>query len=221
MLNKLRDEIHENHSEIGKRYGMLTCLSISPKKANEKYLVCKCDCGKVKEIRKGHLTSGATISCGCYNRQLAAKRLRTHGLSKTKLYITWSNMKNRCYNPNNKRYNRYGERGIIVCEEWLNDFEAFAKWAQSNGYSKNLTVDRIDNDGNYEASNCRWVDATQQANNRSNTIYIELNGRRQTIKKWSKELGLSINTIRDRMKKTNNPKAILRKETINGKRLEK
>lgn len=112
-----------------------------------------------------------------------------HGLSRHQLYGVWSTMKARCANTKNKKYPRYGGRGITVCEEWQT-FEPFYEWAMANGYRNNLTIDRIDNDGDYCPENCRWVTLQKQANNTSKTIKIEFNGETKTLSEWAEIIGV-------------------------------
>ena len=110
-------------------------------------------------------------------------------------------MKARCYNPHNGFYHRYGGRGITVCDEWKNNFSAFRKWAMCNGYSDGLTLDRIDFDGNYEPSNCRWATSKEQANNKCTNHYVMFNGEKKTLKQWSESTGLSYPTLLGRIKR--------------------
>lgn len=114
-----------------------------------------------------------------------------HGLAHTRIDNIYKTMISRCYNSNDTKFLRYGKRGIKVCDEWKSDRTAFYKWAFHNGYSEELSIDRIDNDGNYEPNNCRWVDAIAQANNKSSNKHILFNGRRLTIAEWSRELGIN------------------------------
>lgn len=123
-----------------------------------------------------------------------------HGLRKHPLYGVWANMKTRCENPNDKHYSRWGGRGIRVCEEW-HDFKRFYDWAISNGYSEGLTIDRIDNNGNYEPSNCRWVTVLEQNQNKRNVILLTHNGETKTCAEWSRMFGLSKNTVYSRFHK--------------------
>lgn len=111
------------------------------------------------------------------------KRLK-HGKTNTRLYNTWQRMKQRCYNPNKQHYEDYGGRGIEVCKEWLHDFQAFYDWSMTHGYDDTLTIDRIDVDGNYEPSNCRWVDMKTQCRNRRNTKYIKYKGETKPLVEW-------------------------------------
>ena len=121
-----------------------------------------------------------------------------HGKYKTRLYRTWSRIKTRCYNKNFQHFKHYGGRGITVCDEWLHDFMAFYDWAISNGYADNLTIDRIDVDGNYEPSNCRWITNEEQQNNRRNNIHLTYKGKTQTITQWANELGIKRDLIERR-----------------------
>ena len=140
----------------GQRFGRLTVLE-----RTELKWLCKCDCGNKKIVAGGHLVSGDTKSCGCL-------RIK-HGMRNTRLYSIWHGMKERCYNTKHKFYKHYGGRGIKVCEEWKNDFQTFADWALSHGYADNLTIDRIDVNGNYEPSNCQWATNAEQQRNKRNS----------------------------------------------------
>jgi hypothetical protein len=150
----------------GHAFGRLTVLGrSSPKPDGAIWWSCKCVCGSTKDVRGADLKRGFVLSCGCWNSQRTANRNRTHGESGTRLYHIWQAMRGRTGNPKASRYSYYGGRGISVCPEW-NDFEQFRDWALSNGYADNLSIDRIDNDGNYEPSNCRWADQKTQVRNR-------------------------------------------------------
>lgn len=116
-----------------------------------------------------------------------------------RLYNAWKNIKQRCYDPNRRDYKYYGGKGIKVCDKWLHNFQAFNNWAITHGYADNLTLDRVDVNGNYEPSNCRWVDMQIQANNKSNNHFLTYNGKTQTIAQWSREVGISQDTIRRRI----------------------
>lgn len=159
----------------GRKYDRLTVVSYQGKTSNRQSLwLCKCECGRLITVSKGKLTSGNTKSCGCLHSEQLAKRNKEnakHGLEKSRLYGVWHGMKQRCLDPNRKEYPYYGGRGITICNEWINDFIAFREWAFNNGYDEAApygvcTLDRIDVNGNYEPSNCRFVDSKTQAQNR-------------------------------------------------------
>jgi len=151
----------------GKRYGKLTVLKYVGKDKNRHSLwLCKCDCGVEKTISSTALQAGQK-SCGCEGaRTTLSQRMTKHGMYKSRIYDIWHCMKDRCYREGNSKYYLYGGRGIRVCDEWKNDFVPFYEWAMSNGYKDDLTLDRIDSDGNYEPSNCRWATVTEQNRNR-------------------------------------------------------
>ena len=121
-----------------------------------------------------------------------------HGLRHTRLYSTWCRIKRKCYNPNDDHYKYYGARGIKVCDEWLNNPKAFYNWSMENGYQNNLTIDRIDVNGNYEPNNCRWVDMSTQVRNRRNTIYLTYKGETKPLMEWCEILHLKYGTIKRR-----------------------
>lgn len=185
----------------GKQFGKLKVLELAEIRKGHKYWLCQCDCGRKKIIRGSSLISGITSSCNC----LRANNNKTHGKTNTRLFNIWSGMKKRCYNKNNKGYCNYGKRGISICNEWLNSFESFYEWAINNGYREDLTIDRIDNNGNYEPSNCRWTNIKTQCNNRRSNKIIEYNGEKHTISEWSTITGINKNTIWARIYKYNLP----------------
>lgn len=180
----------------GQKFGQLTVLYyLHNYHKKGVYWLCACECGNLIEVRNCNLISGNTKSCGC----LRGTKLMKHGLYHTRLYNIWLNMKNRCYNKNHQSYSNYGGRGIAVCDEWCNDFQAFYDWSMLHRYNDTLTIDRIDNDGNYSPSNCRWVTIKQQANNRRTNVYLTYNGKTRTMKEWADELGVNYkNFQRDR-----------------------
>lgn len=184
----------------GQKFGRLTVLKLHEINIrHEAMWLCQCECGKTKIVRSNSLTSGLIVSCGCYHKEMLKMRLTTHGQSHTRLFNIWQNVKRRCYNPNYKYYSYYGGRGITMIEEWKNDFGVFQKWATENGYKNNLTLDRIDSDGNYEPSNCRWATRqTQQNNLRSNHRYT-INGEEKTLMEWCKIYGVPHERTRNRV----------------------
>lgn len=194
----------------GERFGRLLVLGRSENdwidKNERRYprWDCVCDCGNKITARADALRSGHTKSCGCYKRKKCAERVvamnTTHGGADSRLYNTWSHMKARCLNKNNKSYSHYGGRGIKICDAWLNDFDEFRRWALLHGYNDQLTIDRIDVNGNYEPENCRWADHKTQANNTTKNHYIEYGGERHTLSQWSEITGVPPYAIRKRIK---------------------
>lgn len=167
---------------------------------------CICDCGKSCIVDGAKLRNGHTQSCGCYRHERQIEANTKHNGRKTRLYIVWCNMKGRCYNPNDKRFRNYGGRGITVCNEWKNDFDAFRKWAESAGYNPKAergvcTLDRIDNNKSYSPENCRWVNNQIQANNKSNNKNITYKGETKTISEWARIIGIKNDTLQSRLSK--------------------
>ena len=157
---------------IGSVYNKLTVTSEPFKRSGKFYLTVKCKCGSLKDIRID--TFGKSISCGCYRKETASANSSKHGLWKHPLFRVWSSMKERCLTSSHKSFNNYGGRGILVWIEWQNDFKCFYDWAMSNGYKKGLQLDRIDNNGNYQPSNCRFTNHVTNSQNRR-TSKLDIN----------------------------------------------
>ena len=188
----------------GKKFGKLEVIGVHDTGSRKTYYVCQCDCGNVKVVRADSLISGATKSCGCIKKEQDKINLSAnhkHKMSGTRIYETWQDMKRRCYNKQNARYDRYGGRGITVCDEWLNNFQSFYDWAISNGYSDDLTIDRIDNDGNYEPSNCRWSTAKEQCNNRGSNINITIGNATKSLMCWCEIFNVDYKKVYARYKR--------------------
>lgn len=188
---------------IGRRFGRLTVVGFerthaTPCGTKRKMWRCKCECGKETVVAENNLKNGSTKSCGCWKHEKLKEHNTLHGDSNDRLYLIWKNMKRRCNSPNDKRYETYGGKGIKVCEEWNDSYQSFKEWAYTNGYDdsaefQECTLDRIDNEGDYEPSNCRWVDRITQANNTSKNHHVELNGIKMTIAEFARTMNISKN----------------------------
>lgn len=191
---------------VGKRFGMLTVVERAEYKYNKNGYrrdswLCNCDCGNEKITTGENLRRGMTKSCGCMRKNTF--HVKKHGKSNSRIYMCWHDMKKRCYDKNNKRYKNYGGRGISVCGDWLgeNGFQNFFDWAMANGYTDELTIDRIDVNGNYCPENCRWITRKEQARNRTKSRIIEYNGEKKCLKEWSEILGVPYSRLSDRIVK--------------------
>ena len=199
----------------GRRFGRLTAMYRGENtKYNDTTWVCICDCGNQKTIRYSDLISGKTISCGCYKAEDTRQRMTTHGESHTRLHDIWRGMIKRCEAPYASRYDLYGGRGISVCAEW-HTYENFAEWEKQSGYRDDLSIDRIDPNGNYCPENCRWATAKEQANNTSRNHYVEYDGKRYTISELAEIKKINAGTLRSRIDKLHWPinKAVERRTT--------
>jgi len=195
---------------IGKKIGRLTVIGRKPDYVDAKgrkrtMMECVCECGTSVVLRADSLNNGHTTSCGCLQRERAAEtgryvgaKSKKYGESRERLHNIWYLMKYRCENTQSPAYARYGGRGIKVCSEWndgISGYFAFKKWALHNGYSDTLTLDRIDNNGDYQPSNCRWVGSEVQNNNKRNNIRYEYNGKSLTVFQFAREYGLPPKTL--------------------------
>lgn len=193
---------------LNQRFGRLVVVEELPKQKRNPFWKCKCDCGNYSCCTSGNLKSGKIVSCGCLKLEKLLQRSTTHNQRHTHLYEVWKGIRQRCKNPKRKGYHNYGGRGITICEEWDKSFQAFYDWSYANGYStenqKNeklkLTIDRIDNNGNYEPSNCRWVDRKTQASNMRTTKLITINGETKCLAEWFRNYNISSWTYYTRIK---------------------
>ena len=203
-MSKLIDLTHMRFERlfVERRYGTAS--------SGHALWLCKCDCGNTKVISSNQLHSG-TKSCGCLQRENAAKsaKNRVHtpcrhkyevGTEYSRLHQAYKDIKNRCYNQNSKSYKSYGMRGITICQEWQNDFYAFRDWAMVNGHADDLTLDRINVNGNYEPNNCRWITVKEQNNNRRNNRIVTYNGETMTLHElWERYTDVPYKTLWSRV----------------------
>lgn len=197
------------NNEIEKKYNRLTVISFAYSHPVMGFFYnCKCECGNTKIFGITAIKRGSTKSCGCLQKEALKKlntgnsnRLFKHGDSHTKLHICWVNMIDRCTNKNCTGYKNYGGRGITICKEWIKDYLTFKEWAVSNGFCKELTLDRINVNGNYEPSNCRWITQQEQCNNRRATTFLEMDGITMPLADWSRKLNIKIITIHGRLRR--------------------
>lgn len=182
----------------GQRFGRLLVIKRAESMSTGiVFWECLCDCGHTSIVRSQMLLRGSTVSCGCFRRERAGANPKiTHGKTKTKEYTVWANMKGRCYNEKDAAYYNYGGRGITICERWLNSFENFLK--DMGECPDGMSIDRINNDGNYEPSNCKWVTIFEQNANRRGNIQITIEGETKTLMQWSRKRGLKYGTVHDR-----------------------
>lgn len=195
---------------IGKKNNYLTVIGLTRLPNKHRAFICECDCGNTTTIEPVFWDKGYVKSCGCKHDELLSEANTKHGYSGDRLYHVWSNMKQRCYNPKNSNYRNYGGRGISICDEWLENFEAFREWALENGYDydaefSDCTLDRIDVNGNYKPSNCRWADAKTQRNNQRPRDYgyrktmHNISGEEKSTSEWCVIYGVTAPTVAYRM----------------------
>lgn len=188
----------------GDKFSKWTIIEeIAPKIISDKprrMFRCKCECGNIGEVQLACLRNGHSTSCGCEQKKKASEANIKHGLADNHpLYGVWKNMKKRCSNPNATGYENYGGRSICVCEEWASNFQKFYDWAIANGWSKELTIDRINVDDDYYPENCRWATMKVQNNNRTKNHYLEYEGNQYTLSTLSEYLNIPYNVVRYRI----------------------
>lgn len=176
----------------GRRFGYLTVKNKVKVSYGKYKWLCLCDCGKEHLVNTYHLLNGDIVSCGCMHYKIG------HGQTNTRLYHIWCTMKARCNRKSSAKYRRYGGRGIRLCNEWR-CFENFYSWAMENGYDETLSINRIDNDGDYCPENCRWATVKQQANNTSRTKRITAFGQTHSVSEWSEITGIDAKLIYRRL----------------------
>lgn len=181
----------------GQKFGRLTAVRAEREKGKRTRWVCRCECGIEHTVDQTHLTRGNTRSCGCLNSEVAALRNNKnakHGMWKSKEFALWTGMLARCYNKNHDQYPRYGGRGIIVCAEWRDSFQAFFSHMGVRPSPKH-SIERNDNNGNYEPANVRWATVLEQANNRRNNRFVEWGGESLTVAQLARRYGLTDNLV--------------------------
>lgn len=203
QTNKLKypNKSHPNKSFrdlSGLKFGRLKVVELHhTDQFRKSYWKCECECGKIVIVRGSALTTGNTKSCGCLIYE--SKNIK-HGMKHERLYRIWSGIKARCYTKNNKAYDRYGGRGISMCQEWKDNFVAFYKWAMDNGYLDDLSIDRINVNGNYEPSNCRWSTPKEQSDNKRCNILITISGITLDLQQWCDKIGINRSTVNTRVR---------------------
>lgn len=180
----------------GQRFGRLTVIKKTERRdeSGNVYWYCKCDCGGNIETQGKSLRKGLVISCGCAKREHGKNLNLKHGMSRTRVYDIWCAMKSRCSNNSDENYLKYGGRGISICEEWIDSedgFENFAKWAFDNGYMDDLSIDRIDVDGDYKPSNCKWSTPKEQMQNTRRNRYVKHDGKIYSISELAEKLNMT------------------------------
>lgn len=200
MNDKIVKPTHPKFKDLtGKQIGRWRVIEfVGRDNSGNLFWKCECDCGAMKRVAGAGLANGTTTSCGCFRTENRPNLKKTHGLSKIKEYKIWKGMKQRCNNNRSPSYFNYGGRGIKICDRWQNSFDNFLA-DMGHIPSTNHTLDRIDNDGNYEPSNCRWATVAEQSRNRRSTMMLTFNGITQCAKDWSKIVGVKASTIRERI----------------------
>jgi hypothetical protein len=208
ILLKKGEQAHNFKDLTDMTIGRLHVIKRVASEAKGSKWLCECKCGNIKIANQAHLLHSVCPSCGCYQHEILCRKhgkgwsgAITHGLSDTRLYEIWTGMLKRCRNPRIHAYKDYGGRGITVCRKWEKGFMAFYNWAMAHGYADELTLDRKDNDGNYEPANCRWVTYAEQSLNTRKTHYIIINGTSKPMSVWAKEYGVPSQTIYHRIKR--------------------
>lgn len=185
----------------GQKFGKLLVIKQTENQGNKICWLCLCDCGNYHTVTTSNLRCGRIKTCGCGHLEVLLKRNITHNQRHTKIYEVWKTMKQRCNNPNSQSYKNYGGRGIKVCDDWNNSFESFFNWSMQNGYSPELSIDRIDNNGNYCPENCRWTTRYIQSRNRRTNHYITFNNETKIIVDWAKYFNIAPGRISSRISK--------------------
>lgn len=184
----------------GQTFGRLKVIErAAPDGTKRTMWKCSCKCGNTVVVRSPDLLREKTTSCGCFRKEQLVARSTKHGMCETRLYREYLSMKDRCYREKCKDYPDYGGRGITICEEWRESFEAFRDWALANGYRDDLTIERKDVNGNYCPDNCKWATAIEQARNKRNNHILEFQGEQHTLTEWAQIIGIKRGTLARRI----------------------
>ena len=186
----------------GERFKHLIAIEELPERTKDGKIVylCKCDCGNNRKVKATELRNGKVTSCGCVHGNKRYNNFSMENPDDKRLYRIWKDMLRRCEDQRREDYTRYGARGVKVCIEWQ-DFNKFLEWSRNNGYSNGLSIDRVDTDGNYEPSNCRWTDNKTQANNKRNNHILTYLGKTQSMAAWASEMDISYSALRARLRR--------------------
>lgn len=201
---------------VGKRFDRLLVLERKGSVCNHARWRCRCDCGGEALVTTSHLNRGHTRSCGCVRKEIASRQGKasaTHGMTGTPLYKIWVGIKTRCSNPRVQEFKNYGGRGIMMCARWRDSFEAFVEDMGPRPTSKH-SIERVDNDGNYEPDNCIWLEKRLQGRNTRRTMWLEFRGRRLRLSEWANEVGLRPRTLYQRLERGWSLKKALTTPTI-------
>ena len=213
MISKTGKDIYQPNKQrniLNKKFGKLTPVCfVYRDSGHQHYWKFECDCGNEIIARKSSVTSGNTTQCKKCSLEARRNKIKTHGKSRTRLYKEWAGIIQRCENPRSTSYDRYGNMGISVCDEW-HVFENFMAWALDSGYSDKLTIDRIDYQGNYEPSNCRWVSVLEQNNNTKTNIRFLYNGENHTLAEWARIYGMKYSCLYARWRKNTDPEYLFK-----------
>jgi hypothetical protein len=189
---------------IGRKFGRWTVIAPAENKHKERHWLCECDCGTVKDVKEYNMQRGASKSCGCFGIEQTKKANTKHGHSRngfrTRTFSIWCLMRQRCNDTNNPAYSDYGGRGVSVCKRW-DEFETFL--IDMGECPPKMTIERINNDGNYEPGNVRWATRKEQCSNRRSNDWVEYNGERKTVTQWAESLGIGVATLRYRLRIAN------------------
>jgi len=202
VIHKTEDYMPIIIDLTGQRFGKLVVIRFLGRDKKHSMFQCLCDCGGLAVVTSNNLRREHTTSCGCQSsRKTIGERTGTHGLSKHPLFESWIGMRNRCYWQGHNRWEHYGGKGIEVCEQWRDDFEAFYAWGKANGWERGLSIDRKDNNKNYSPDNCKFSTQKEQNRNRTSNVKLTVDGVTKILIEWSEFIGIHPTTIKGRIKR--------------------